>query len=65
MKKMVWWGLKREKRDIKWGESVARETRLWGFSSLWVFTFRNGGKVWRVVNSLEFFGISNDISIEK
>ena len=31
----------------------------------WVFTFRNGGKVWRVVNSLEFFGISNGISIEK
>ena len=28
------------------------------------FTFRNGGKVWRVVKSLEFFGISNGISIE-
>ena len=23
---------------------------VWGFSSLWVFAFRNGGKVWRVVS---------------
>ena len=48
----------REKR-YQMGESVARERRLW------VFTFRNWGKVWLVVNSLEFFGISNGISIEK
>ena len=33
----------REKR-YQMGESVARETRLWGFSSLWFLLLEMGGK---------------------